>query len=428
MQLRTKILLGLVAGAAAGVFAQVVGPEWFRSALIQLQPIGDAFIRLITMVVVPLVVASLFVGAASLGDIRELGRLGKKTLAFFLSTTVISATIGLTLGVLFKPGATMSPEMRDALAAEFAGERTSAAVEVAGDAPGIVRLLVEMIPRNPFAAAAEMDLLPLIIATLIFGAAATVIEQRRREAIVGFFDAANHLCMVVIHWVMKLAPIAVFALIASVVARFGWGLLQSLLLYSALVAVGLLLHVVVVLGSALHILAGRRIVPFVRAVAEAPLLAFSTSSSNAALPVSIDVAREELGISNEVAGFVLPLGATLNMNGSALYKALTAVFVAQVYGLALGPSLMLTVVLTATLAAVAGAGVPGSSLVTTLIVLNAIGLGPQAAAGIALVLGVDRILDMLRTTVNVMGDLVCVAYVGRASAEDPVGATVAEEA
>ena len=413
MHLRTQILLGLLAGAVAGVASQLLGIEWLQAVLISIEPLGDAFIRLITMVVVPLVVASLFVGAASLGDIRKLGRIGRRTLAFFLITTVIAALIGLGFGVAFTPGEGMDATVRDALAAEFEGERTTSALESAETAPGLSQILVEMIPRNPFAAAAEMDLLPLIIATLLFGAAATVIEPERRAAVVGFFDAVNGLCMVVIHWVMKLAPYAVFALIASVVARFGWELLQSLLFYSILVTLGLLLHAGAVLGTALRTLAGRRPLAFLRAVAEAPLLAFSTSSSNAALPVSIEVAREKLGLSNEVTGFVLPLGATLNMNGSALYKALTAVFVAQVYGLTLGVGEQVTIVLTATLAAVAGAGVPGSSMVTTLIVLNAIGLGPQAAAGIALVLGVDRILDMLRTTVNVIGDLVCVAYVGR---------------
>ncbi len=416
MLLRTQILLGLVAGALAGVAAQLLEIEWLRVALISIQPLGDAFIRLITMVVVPLVVASLFVGAASLGDVRKLGHIGRRTLVFFLVTTVIATLIGLGLGLAFTPGEGMDPAVRDALAADFQGDRTTAAVANAQTAPGLTQILVEMIPRNPFAAAAEMDLLPLIIATLLFGAAATVLEPARRAAVVGCFDGINGMCVVVIHWVMKLAPYAVFALIASVVARFGWELLQSLLLYSALTAIGLVLHASVVLGTALRTLAHRSPLAFLRAVAEAPLLAFSTSSSNATLPVSIDVAREKLGISTEVTGFVLPLGATLNMNGSALYKALTAVFIAQVYGLSLGVGEIVTIVFTATLAAVAGAGVPGSSLVTTLIVLNAIGLGPQAAAGIALVVGVDRILDMLRTTVNVLGDLVCVAYVGRSEA------------
>ena len=417
MHLRTQILLGLVAGALAGIAAQVLEIEWLRAALISIQPLGDAFIRLITMVVVPLVVASLFVGAASLGDVRKLGRIGRRTVVFFLVTTVIAALIGLGFGLAFTPGEGMDPAVRDALAAEFQGDRITAAVANAETAPGVIQVLVEGIPRNPFAAAVEMDLLPLIVATLLFGSAATVLEPARRAAVVGFFDGVNGMCMVVIHWVMKLAPYAVFALIASVVARFGWELLQSLAFYSALMAIGLLLHASVVLGTALRTLARRSPMAFLRAVAEAPLLAFSTSSSNAALPISIDVAREKLGISTEVTGFVLPMGATLNMNGSALYKALTAVFIAQVYGLTLGGGEFVTIVLTATLAAVAGAGVPGSSLVTTLIVLNAIGLGPQAAVGIALVVGVDRILDMLRTTVNVPGDLVCVAYIGRNETE-----------
>jgi Na+/H+-dicarboxylate symporter len=413
MHLRTKILLGLVLGAAAGIVSQIPGVPLLRDGLILIEPFGEAFIRLITMVVVPLVVGSLFVGTASVGDVRRLERLGGRTLGFFLASTVIAATIGLALGLLGRPGVGMDPAVRDALSAEFQGTSTDAATAAAETAPGLVQILVEMIPMNPFEAAAEMDLLPLIIAVVIFGAAANLVVEESRQHLVGFFRGVNDLSMVVIGWVMKLAPYAVFALIGSVVARFGTELLESLLFYSALVVAGLLIHALGVLGLALRVLAHTGIGSFYRSISDAAVLAFSTSSSNATLPVSMEVAEEKLGIDESVASFVLPLGATLNMNGSALYKALTAVFVAQVYGLALTPGVVLTIVVTATLAAMAGAGVPGSSLVTTLIVLNAIGLGPQAAAGIALVLGMDRILDMARTTVNVVGDLTCAAYISR---------------
>jgi Na+/H+-dicarboxylate symporter len=235
---------------------------------------------------------------------------------------------------------------------------------------------------------------------------------------VTFFEAINEVSMVVIGWVMKLAPYAVFVLIAASVARFGLELLERLLVYCLVVATGLALHALGTFSLALRLLARMKVTTFYRSVAQAPLVAFSTSSSNAALPVSMEVAQKNLGISNEVASFVLPLGATLNMNGSALYKVVTAVFVAQVYGVSLGFYEQFAIVVTAILAAIAGVGVPGSSLVTTVIVLNSVGLGVDAAAGIALVVGVDRPLDMLRTTVNVTGDLTCAAYIARQEGED----------
>lgn len=258
---------------------------------------------------------------------------------------------------------------------------------------GLLDFLVAMIPRNPVAAAARMDLLPLIVATVLFGAALGTIAEKRRRVVITFFQAINDTAIVIIHWLMKLAPYAVFVLIAATVARFGLDLLQRLFVYSLVVVMGCAIHVSGTLALALHFLARVRIGAFLRAVAEAPLLAFSTASSNATLPVSMDVVERKLGISNRVASFVVPLGATLNMNGSALYKGATAVFILQVYGLPIGAPELFTILVTATAAAVAGVGIPGSSLVTTLIVLNALGLGPQAATGIALVVGVDRILD-----------------------------------
>jgi Na+/H+-dicarboxylate symporter len=420
VKLHTQLFVSLAAGAAAGVLARLLSLGWLLGFLVALEPVGIAFIRLITMVVIPLVVASLFVGTASLGDLRRLGRIGGKTLAYFLATTLVAATIGLALALMVRPGAGMNPAVREAMARQFEGAAQGAAA-TAQTAPSLVERLVAMVPRNPVEAAAEMDLLPLIVFTIIFGAAASLVAEERRRVIVTFFEGVNELCMVVIAWVMKLAPYAVFALIAAVVSRFGIELLQRLVVYSAVVAVGLLLHTAGTFGLALRFLARVRIGTFIKHVGEAPLLAFSTSSSNATLPVSMEVTEKNLGVSNEVASFVLPLGATINMNGSALYKGATAVFVAQVYGLTLGGADLLTIILTSTLAAVAGVGVPSSSLVTTLIVLNAIGLGPQAAAGIALVLGVERPLDMLRTAVNVTGDLTGAAVIARSEGEELAG-------
>ncbi len=420
MRQHTQILVGLLAGAVVGIVAKAAGLLGLQKALIAIEPVGLAFVQLILMVVVPLVVGSLFVALASLGSGRKLARLGGHTLAYFLVTTVIGATIGLILALLVRPGSGLSPAVRDALAGQFE-ESAGRATAGASSASGIGQLVLSMIPQNPFGAAARMDLLPLVIATVIFGAAASQIAEGRREVMVRFFEGLNDICMIIIRWVMKLAPCAVFALIGATVARFGADLLRQLLIFCLVVVAGLMIHTFGILSLALRLLARVRVMSFYRSVAKALLVAFSTSSSNATLPVSIEVAEENLGIPQEVASFVLPLGATLNLNGGAVYKSVAGVFVAQVYGIGLGFSGGITIVLASTLAAIAGVGVPGSSLVTTLIVLYSIGLGAHAVSGIALVLGVDRILDMLRTTVNVTGSLSCAAYIARVEREEMSG-------
>jgi Na+/H+-dicarboxylate symporter len=411
MKQPTKILIGLVAGAVCGVVSQISGGEWLARVLIAIEPIGTLFINLILMVVVPLIVGSVFVAMASLGDGRKLATLGGRTLGFFLTTTLVGAVIGMSVALLVRPGEGLDPAVRDGLAAQFEAGASKAAA-VAGTAPGVVQLLLSMIPQNPFGAAARMELLPLVVCTLIFGAAASRIPAERRQGMVRFFSGLNDTCMVVIGWVMTLAPYAVFTLIGATVARFGVELLRHLVVYCLVVVAGLSLHVVV-LSVAVVLLARMKVADFFRGAAKALLVAFSTASSSATLPVSIEVAEQNLGVPPEVAGFVLPLGTTLNLNGAAVYKGATAVFIALVYGVPLGPATCITIVFASTLAAVTGAGVPGSSLVTTLVVLNAIGLGPHAVSGIALVLGVDRLLDMLRTTVNLTSSLTCAAYVGR---------------
>lgn len=412
MKLPTRIFAGLLAGAAAGITCRATGALWLRNALLSIEPVGTLFVQLIMMVLVPLVVASMFVAMASLGDSRRLTRVGGRTLAWFLVTTLIGSMIGLGVALLVRPGAGLDPAVRDALVAQ-SRQNASQAVAAANSAPGILKLLTSMIPSNPFASAARMELLPLVISVVIFGAAANKISAERRQVLVSFFRGMSDTCMVVIRWVMKLAPYAVFALIGATVARFGVELLRHLLVYCLAVIAGLLVHALGVLTPAIVLLAKMRIRKFYQGVAKALLLAFSTASSNAALPVSLQVAEENLGVPPQIAGFVLPLGTSLNLNGAAVYKSITGLFVAEVYGIPLGPSGYVTVVVAATLAAVTGVGVPGSSLVTTLIVLNAIGLGPQAVSGIALVFGVDRMLDMLRTTVNVTSSLTCAAYVAR---------------
>ncbi|MFW6205936.1 MAG: dicarboxylate/amino acid:cation symporter [Gemmatimonadota bacterium] len=410
MQLYTKILIGLGLGVAIGLVANLLGIEWLQTVLGALEPIGTAFIRLITMVVVPLVAASLLIGTASLGDLSKLGRIGGKTVAYYMTTTAIAVTIGIVLSNVVKPGARIDARTRDTLSESFA-EQAGESMALAAEKPPMVETLLNMIPRNPVQAAAEMDLLPLIIFMILFGAAITLVEEEKKNAVLKFAEGVNDAVMVLIDWIMLLAPYAVFALIAAVVAQFGMDLLKSLLVYTLTVSAGLLLHAFGTYGLIIRFIVKMSPATFFKRIIEAPVVAFSTSSSNATLPVTMETAEEDVGISPQVSSFVLPLGATINMDGTAMYQAIATMFIAQIYGVGLGVGEQLTIVLTATLASIGAAGVPSAGIIILILVLNSVGLGGHAAAGIALILGVDRILDMLRTAVNVTGDLTAASFV-----------------
>ena len=412
MQLYTKILIGLIAGAAVGAVANVGGIGWLRDLLVGIEPIGTAFIRLITMIVLPLVVASLLVGTASLGDLRKLGRIGSKTIIYYLFTTAAAVIIGLVISNLVEPGSRVNPATRDSLAAQFEGEARGR-IDMAAQAPAVKDVLLNIIPRNPVQSAADFDLLPLIFFSLVFGAAISLLPENSKAVVITFFSGINDASMIVIGWVMRLAPYAVFALIAAIVAQFGLDLLRSLLIYAMTVILGLLLHMFGTIAFLVRFAARLNPVEFFKRIIQVPIFAFSTSSSNATLPLTMSTAENKLGISKEVSSFVLPLGATINMDGTALYQAVAVMFIAQIYDIPLTLAAQATVVLTATLASVGTAGVPSAGIITLIIVLQSIGLGGQVAAGIALILGVDRILDMLRTAVNVTGDLSCAAFIAR---------------
>jgi len=419
MRLQTKIFLGLLVGLVLGSLARLPALDGLRTIIVWLEPVGTVFIRLITMVVIPLVAGSLFTSVASLGNARRLGRIGLRTLGWFVGSTALAAIIGLGVALLAGAGTGLDPTVRDAITERFSAAGTTASANVSA-VPGLKETLIGIVPQNPFAAAAQGDLLALIFAIVVFAAAATALDEERRRPLVSFFGAINDVSMVVIRWLMVLAPWAVGVLIAVTVVRSGIDLLRSLATYALIVVVALVIHVVVVLLPVVRLGARMGIVEFVRNVGDALLLAFSTASSSVTLPVSMNAARNRLGIPGEVVSFVLPTGTTLNKNGAAVYKAATAVFLANLYGVDLGPAQLVTIVLTTIVASSAGAGVPGSSLVTTLIVLNAIGLGPNAAAGIALVAGIDRALDMCRTTVNTFSNLVGAAWIGRGEHEQVV--------
>ena len=399
MKLETRIFAGLLVGGALGAISKAPFATPLRDGVIAIEPAGTAFIRLITMVVVPLVIGSLFTGIASLGDPRRLGRLGGRTLVYFLGTTLAAAIVGLSVGRAMPFG--VLPTL------------AAGSVTPMGAPPRLADALLAIIPQNPFGAAARGDLLPLIVAVCIFAAAATTLPDGKRQPVVEAFARLNDLSMIIIGWVMQLAPYAVAVLIAAMIAKSGAAMLANLGMFVVAVIAALAIHVVVVLAPMLRFGAGLGLALFARGVSDAVILAFATASSSAALPVSMAAATNRLGVPNDVAAFVLPAGATIDKNGSAAYKAVTAVFVATLYGLPLGPTQWIAIVGASTAAAFAGAGVPGSSLVTTLIVLNAVGLEAQAAAGIALVAAIDRPLDMCRTAVNTIGNLVGAAWVAR---------------
>jgi len=413
MKLHTQISIALVAGALAGLVANYFGIGWLQSTLVAIEPIGTAWIDLITMVVIPLVVASLVVGTASLGDMTKLGRLGGKTVLFYLVTTAIAVTIGLVLSNVIVPGGRIDPSTLEGLRNAYMDQSAQQVQAAQQQDTGIVDMLLGMIPRNPVAALTEMRMLPIIIFSIFLGAAVSVLpDDSGGSTVISFFDGINEASMKMVHWIMKLAPYAVFALIAAVIAQFGLEVLQSLLVYSAVVIGGLVLHLLITYTSALKFLAKVDLSEWFKAIREVPLIAFSTSSSNATLPVTMETAEEELGVSRESSSFVLPLGATINMDGTALYQAVATMFIAQVLVGQLALSAQIGIVLTATLASIGAAGVPSAGIIILVIVLTqALPAGVDPAAGIALIFGVDRILDMCRTALNVTGDLTAVSVI-----------------
>ena len=396
----TAVLVALAVGAGIGALARLPAAHSLAGLVLWLEPLGTIFIRLITLVIVPLVVASLFVAVASLDDVGRLGRIGGIALAYFLLTTLAAALVGVTVALSLNVGGSV-PLLGAAPAA------------LAPAAPGtLVDTIVSFVPDNVVTAASLADMQALLLEVCLFATAATVLDADARRTLIGFFRAVDRLSGVVLGWIMRLAPPAVLLLMAAAVVKSGTAVLGSLAWFGAVVVVALGVHVAVVLVPALTLVGRQRLRPFLRQTTDALVLAFSTASSSAALPVSL-AAADRLGLPAEASALVLPAGATVNKNGAAVYKAVTAICVAHWAGLGVDTGLVARVVLISTLAAFTGAGVPGSSLVTTLLVLRAIGLGDEASAAIALVAGIDRPLDMCRTAVNTFGNLVGTAVVAR---------------
>ena len=408
----TKILLGLAAGAVAGVTANYLfsGASWLTWLVENVtRPAGQIWLRSLIMIVVPLVFASLTLGVASLGDVRKLGRVGFKTIGYFLLVTTLASVVGLTLVNLIRPGAGLPVETREQLLAQF-GEQARQSVEQTQGLEFGVELLVNIVPRNPLGAAARGEMLGLIFFSLIFGAALSVLPAERSQPLLKVVQAIGDAVVVIIHWVMKLAPIGVFALIFSVTALFGGELLTKLAWYVLTVLLGLGIHFVVVYSLLVRFLGGLNPLVFFRRIETIMVTAFSTSSSSATLPTTMDVSERALGVPREIGGFVLPLGATLNMNGTALFEGVTVLFIAQVFGIELSLGMQVVVIAMSVITAVGAAGVPSGAIPLLILVLQAVGVPGE---GIAIILGVDRILDMCRTTINVSGDVTAAVFVAR---------------
>ena len=405
LKLHTKIFIGLISGVVFGLLAGKFGFSDFVTTYID--PVGKLFIRLISMVVIPLVFASLLVGTASLDDIRKLGRIGIKTIAFYLCTTAVAVTIGLVLANTVKPGLGLSEQAQQKL--KVSAQTKNVDIEQIKKPTSVSETLLNIIPKNPIKSFTEGRMLQIIFFAIMCGTALTLIPIDKSKPVTAFFIGLNEMIIQIVHLVMKIAPYGVFALIASVVSNFGLNILMLLIKFSLVVLVGLLIHTMITYPAALKIFNRKiSIGKFFRAIRPAQLIGFSSSSSSATLPVTMECVEENLGVSNEVASFVLPLGATINMDGTALYQGVAAVFIAQVYKMDLTVVDQLTIVLTATLASIGTAGVPSVGIITMAMVLRSIGVPIE---GIALIMGVERILDMSRTVVNVTGDACCAAVV-----------------
>lgn len=384
MHLSFKIFIALVLSV---IFGLVLGPDAVPFIKWWIAPIGTMFINLIKMMIVPVVFSSLIVGMTSIGDTNKLGRIGVKTIAIYLVTTAIAILIGFGVAGLLHPGVGMSLP-------------TDAAVKVK-EAPSIMQVFVAMIPANPIASMAKADILPTIVFALFVGVGIIQVGGKRAQQLISFFDACAEVCYKIINMIMQISPIGVFCLLLPVVAENGPSVLLPLLSVIACMAIGSVIHAVGVYSTLARVWGGHSPMKFFQGMSEAMMIAFTTCSSAGTLPVNMKNVQEKLGVSREVTSFVLPLGATINMDGTSVYMGVCSLFIANVFGIDLSFGQMAMIVLTGTLASIGTAGVPGAGLIMLAMVLQSVGLPLE---GLALVAGIDRVLDMFRTCLNITGD------------------------
>lgn len=408
MKLHWQILIGLAGGALFGIFAAVNHLSGFTHDWIA--PFGTLFVNLLKLIAMPLVFASLVTGVASLADVSKLSRMGGRTIGIYLMTTVFSITIGLVVVNVLQPGKSIPPQVSADLQASYVEEiegRADTIEQVKERGP--LQPLVDIVPQNIVAALGQnVRMLQVVFFALFFGVSLILIPNEHTRRVKSLIKGLNDIIIKMVDLIMYVAPIGVFALIAGTITAVAGdnietvlSLLRSLGFYTLVVILGLLIHVLLVYGTIVHFFTRFSLRQFFVGIAPAQLLAFSTSSSAATLPVTMECVEENLGVKNEVASFVLPLGATINLDGTALYQGVATVFIAQALGMDLNLAAQLTIVLTALLASIGTAPVPAAGIVMLVIVLESVGV---PSSGIALILGVDRILDMVRTATNVTGD------------------------
>ncbi|MBL7876359.1 MAG: dicarboxylate/amino acid:cation symporter [Cyclobacteriaceae bacterium] len=397
--LYAKILIGMALGLVWGLSTSALGLTDFTNNWIK--PFGTIFINCLKLIAVPLIIVSLVDGVSNLSDVSKLSRIGGKTIGLYMLTTVFAISIGLVLVNVIEPGKLLSAERRDSLHKNFASDLSQSITAVRENTDeGPLQPLVNIVPDNFFNAASDnTNMLQIIFFSILFGVAMILANKEKILPVKNFFDGANAIILSIVDIIMRYAPVGVFALLASL--SIDMELMKALSVYSLNVVLGLAIMIFVMYPTLLKIFTKIKYKEFIRGILPAQILAFSTSSSAATLPVTMDCAEKNLGISEEVSSFVLPLGATINMDGTSIHQGISAVFIAQAFGIDLSLGQQLTILMTAVLASIGAAAVPGAGIIMLIIVLESVGLDP---AGLALILAVDRPLDMLRTAVNVTGD------------------------
>jgi len=428
-KLHWKIIIGLVLGLVYGVVAAAAG--WGTFTADWISPFGTIFINLLKLIAVPLILASLVTGVASLSDLKKLSRIGGKTIAIYIGTTAVAVTIGLLMVNMLGPGYAIPDQLHQELATLYDEEvstRTGHAETVKDKGP--LQALVDVVPENFFgSASSNRNMLQVVFFAIFLGIGLIQVPAEKAKPVLRFFDGLNAVVIRLVDLIMLMAPLGVFALMAGVITTVAGddvrqilSLLGALGFYCITVIGGLALHMTITFSLLIRLLTPMKLRTFYAGIAPAQLLAFSTSSSAATLPVTMERCEEKLGVSEEVSSFVLPLGATINMDGTALYQGVATVFIAQALGIDLGLGAQLTIVLTAVLASIGTAAVPSAGIIMLLIILESVGV---PATGIALILGVDRILDMLRTVTNVTGDAAVASVV--AATEGQLGTQSLDE-
>lgn len=387
-----QILIAFVAAIIAGV---IFGPD-----IKIVQPLGDLFLRLIQFIIVPLVASSLIVGVASTGNMKTLGRIGGKTIGYYLATTLVAVTIGLFAGLLFTPGTGVD--------VSNAGE-----IPEATETGGVVDILLNIIPTNPLASLSSGNILQIIFFSLFLGVGITMVGKKA-DPVYHFFNGLAEVMYKITWIIMKLIPIGIFGLLAPIIGEYGLSVLLPLIKLISVVAIACIVHVLFTYSVAVKTLGKMSPLQFFKGIAPASLVAFSTQSSSGTLPVTIKCTEDNLGVSKKISSFILPLGATINMDGTSLYLSVATLFTAQAFGVELSIGQMLMVVLIATLGSIGTAGVPGAGLVMLVLVLTAVNLPLEA---IALIAGVDRFMDMFRTATNITGDAAGALVIGKSENE-----------